>query len=453
MLDRRGCILCPNTAPSCPACGENEQCQLISATCNSCARTICAKVGGTSNAPKTNTGAIAGGVIGGIVVVCLITFLVWRFCIRNRRRQYEEDWQEQEEKDNNQFNMQRDARASTHTVGSIASTVLTRASNVIHIAYIPGITNRSESQPGTPGILVPPVPPLPVASNPGSTASTPNTGIEQHFFMPDNLRDSTWSGTSDGRASLAPSLTRSSVATTIYRNNAVINPIPAQTATALRGNAKVVSVKSSGSNTPDDTSAASTPPVPQLSQSLSNSNSPFVARAMTAKPVQVTRSNSSRKAFTPSSLRSQVSSETVIRHAKSSTSSVKPNSGFDSDSESDSEKSTRTRRSNTQPSPQSATSTQFEDSPFIKQSPFLTSKESQAQSSGVSHKKTSSLADIIEEAARRVSKDHTSGRGEPYTSLSHENKENEDAGAKGKGSPSPFDDEHEVRSVRSMKGW
>jgi hypothetical protein len=181
-----------------------------------------------------------------------VTYLVWRFCIKTRRQQFEqEDWAEDHEESTEaekDFTMRRDARASTHTVASIASTVLTRASNIIQIAYIPGVTNRSA--PSTPGLLVPPVPPIPIALS--SASSTPRYE-QEHFFMPGDLRDSTYSGVSD-RTSYA----RTSVASTIYGKNAIVSPIPAQT--VIRGKAAVVSVKSNGANTPGDL----TPPVPSI---------------------------------------------------------------------------------------------------------------------------------------------------------------------------------------------
>ena len=155
------------------------------------------------------------------------------------------------------FVMRRDARASTHTVGSIASTVLTRASNIIQIAYIPGVTNRSA--PSTPGLLVPPVPPIPIALSP--TGSSPRYE-QEHFFMPGDLRDSTYSGISD-RTSYA----RTSVASTIYGKNAIVSPVPAQT--VIRGKAAVVSVRSNG-GTPGDL----TPPVPSVDYGRYASNGP-----------------------------------------------------------------------------------------------------------------------------------------------------------------------------------
>lgn len=198
-----------------------------------------------------NVGAIAGGVVGGLLAIAVATYLVWRFCIKTKRQQYQQNnWTEDQddapeaEKD---FTLRRDARASTHTVGSIASTVLTRASNIIQIAYIPGVTNRSS--PSTPGLLVPPVPPIPIALS--SAGSSPRYEHE-HFFMPGDLRDSTYSGISD-RTSYA----RTSVASTIYGKNAVVSPIPQ---TMIRGKPTVISVKSAGAGSPGEL----TPPVPSV---------------------------------------------------------------------------------------------------------------------------------------------------------------------------------------------
>jgi protein OPY2 len=42
----------------------------------------------------TNVGAIAGGVIGGIAVVAILTFIVWKYCLKGKRRPISEvDWQ------------------------------------------------------------------------------------------------------------------------------------------------------------------------------------------------------------------------------------------------------------------------------------------------------------------------------------------------------------------------
>lgn len=257
----RRCVDCSQQTPRCPTCPEGQICSMVPPTCDECQKTVCVS---SSAAPTTaatsssssnsgpNVGAIAGGVIGGVVIIAVVTYLVWRFCIKTQRQQFQdENWDVSPaeattaEKD---FTMRRDARASTHTVASIASTVLTRASNIIQIAYIPGVTNRSA--PSTPGVLVPPVPPIPIA------LSNANARYEQeHFFMPGDLRDSTYSGISD-RTSYA----RTSVASTIYGKSAIVSSVPAQT--VIRGKAAVVSVKSNGANSGDIT-----PPVPSVDYS------------------------------------------------------------------------------------------------------------------------------------------------------------------------------------------
>ncbi|KAK8245115.1 hypothetical protein HDK77DRAFT_244746 [Phyllosticta capitalensis] len=255
------CVQCPNETPSCPACDDDEYCSQMLSSCSSCASAICVKMDGSSSdggdKGGPNVGAIAGGVVGGVAFVLILAFLIWRFYVKRRRDgEQSEQWSqiEQEKANNNSdFAMQRDARASTHTVGSMASTVLTRASNIIQIAYIPGVTNRSAPQ--SPGHLAPPVPPVPAAH---SQRSSPGSE-EQHFFVPGDLRDSTYSGLSDPRTSYGA---RSSVATTIYRDNAVVSPLPAQT--IVRGKAAVVSVKSSNTSSPSPTPGSTTPPVPAI---------------------------------------------------------------------------------------------------------------------------------------------------------------------------------------------
>ncbi|EXJ89907.1 hypothetical protein A1O3_02974 [Capronia epimyces CBS 606.96] len=120
--------------------------------------------------------------------------------------------------------------------------------------------------------------------------------------MPGDLRDSTWSDTSsmDPRISLAPSLARESVATTIYRSDAIVPPIPAQQ--AFRAQANVVSVKS-GHSTPGASSNSSsrTPQIPQIPK-LGTSNSSIVARNVTARPIEVKKVNSGTRVPTLANL-------------------------------------------------------------------------------------------------------------------------------------------------------
>jgi len=301
----RRCLACdPNANPTCPVCNADETCTLISPSCNACASTQCTKIGASSNADSQNiakthqksaAGPIAGGVIGGIALIVLITCLVWRFCIKKRREEWpQEYWQDpaaNTEKEKEDFGAQRDARASTHTVGSIASTVLTRASNIIQIAYIPGVTNRSvDTSPD----LIPPVPPIPAASPSHATAGTPHAQQQNdHYFMPTDIRGSTFSEstnddrTSYARSSMAPSHLRSSMAT--YRGN--VNPTPAQM--VMRCKAVPISLKSTttGNNSPTDTPRTATPPVPVINLQRNGSNhGPIVARLGVPRAVTVTRS-------------------------------------------------------------------------------------------------------------------------------------------------------------------
>lgn len=261
---------------------------MVLQSCDQCASAVCIPAAQASGATsstsssKTNIGAIAGGVVGGVVVIIIVCFLLWKFCLKGKRRQIEEDYEFPEEKSMHQdnFGMHRSARASTHTVQSMASTVLTRASNIIQIAYIPGVTNRSTASPG---LLVPPVPPIPSATSSISPYRDTTNTEEQLFFTAGDIRDSTYSGMTgysshvdgDNRTSIAPSLARSSVATTIYKATAQVSPLPAPTQTMFRGNAKVVSVNkghnsssSSATSTPLDT-----PPVPQIDYAKHSSQS------------------------------------------------------------------------------------------------------------------------------------------------------------------------------------
>ncbi|KUJ16055.1 uncharacterized protein LY89DRAFT_102022 [Mollisia scopiformis] len=51
--------------------------------------------GSTYSGEGTNVGAIAGGLIGGICFISVITYIVWRFCIKSKRQMYESaDWAE-----------------------------------------------------------------------------------------------------------------------------------------------------------------------------------------------------------------------------------------------------------------------------------------------------------------------------------------------------------------------
>jgi len=133
--------------------------------------------------------------------------------------------------------------------------------------------------------------------------------MEQHFFMPRDLRDSTWSDASfDPRISIAPSLARDSVAGTIYQSDAIVPPIPAQH--AFRAQANVVSVKS-GATTPSSgaTPNTRTPQIPQASK-LGNGGNSIVAKNVVARPIEIKKINSGSRVPTLGNLAKAASQKT-----------------------------------------------------------------------------------------------------------------------------------------------
>ncbi|EEH50330.2 uncharacterized protein PADG_06409 [Paracoccidioides brasiliensis Pb18] len=433
----RRCVLhCPSEPPPCPECGKGETCSLISQSCNACQSTVCisvASVGGGKGiekpSSKSDTGAIAGGVLGGLAVVTVV-FLAW-FYIRKKRRSaaQSQQWEpEGYEKQPDAFFM--NSRARQSAAGSIASTVLTRASNVIQIAYIPGVTNRSP--PDTPGVLVPPVPPLPTAA--GSTCSQ-----DQHFFIPGDIRDSVWSEmTEDDCKSISPSLARSSVATTIYRNNAIVSPVPAQQ--AFRAKAAVVSVKP-GTSSPSDTSRSSTPAVPPITASQivkakavaakttrrkTNTLVQSFARSMVARPINLTKSHRS-KPNTISEVDGTSNPKIII-----------PQENYELDGESQDGPgsgkvlvASSNNNSKNRQSDESVAVTDIDDSPATKQSPF---DDPQQRSSP-----PSTIPEEGESLTSVSSHDHQ----DSYPL--HEQRSQPDPNSSLERSMSPFDDRNEVK--------
>lgn len=386
-LVKRGCVECDTTKKLvCPTdCKANEQCQFYYPTnCNECARAYCAQAETTPTpTPKPvsstpSVGAIAGGVIGGVFTIAVVTYLVWRYCIKTKRQPIEQEpWDDDPDQmadaAEKVFAQRRTQRQSTHTVHSVASSVLTRASNIIQIAYIPGVTNRAT--PTSPTVLVPPVPPIPIAV---SQANTPNSTDDQHFFVLGDSRDSTYSAlsgytdrTSYARTSYAP---RSSVASTIYGKNAVI-VAPAQT--GMRAKPEMVSVRSkqsAGSNTPPVPSvdfdkynnlAVPSPTGSTFSVGSTFLNNASAATAMAARPQMIRVGSATSKKTAVSKL----------RDAESPSSSP----GRDSLRE-------------------SQAGTLIEDSPSPSQGPF-----SDPPAELRSMKSATSLSAVIEEATRRAS--------------------------------------------------
>lgn len=385
---------CQDGSPTCPSCSDGEECQItVPLDCTQCAKAYCTAVSSTStstakSSSKTSSGAIAGAVVGGVVLVALViiaVYFVWKHKIKNRRSQFTQgSWDEdggytdgQREKD---FAARRATRASSQGRNSVASTVLTRASNIIQIAYIPGVTNRAT--PTSPTLLVPPVPPIPIATS-GSQAGTPNSTEDQHFFIPGDLRDSVCSGvsgytdrTSYARTSYAP---RSSVASTIYGKAGVV-VTPAQT--GMRAKAAVVSVKSIGSNG-SGSEGMTPPPVPAIDlRKFGNGNGPPASPADSTFSVGSTFLNNATSANTATAVRAQ-----VVRVG----SSLKQSS---------------TATSVDSSTPETQTPVTSPGLPREEQSPFR-----DPPSDATSHTSTQTLSAVIEEATKRASqRPGTAGR-------------------------------------------
>ena len=383
---------------------------MISQSCDHCATTKCIKTSsGSSSGSQDDSsgggggpGAIAGGVIGGIAFVTIIVALVWWFFIRKKRNEYSLGAGGNDGQEKRRTNAQQSRKSN----GSIASTVLTRASNVIQIAYIPGVTNRSP--PGTPSSLVPPVPPLPGAAP------------DQHFFMPGDLRDSSFTDMSNDRRSGAPSVSpslRSSVAASAYRSNAIVSPVPAQQATLTRG-ANVVSIHGSqpGMQTAV-TTPSDAPAVPAITQAQlakagvtdannnnnnnNNNNSSIVARTMMAKPVMVKtvggKKNNDNAAPAVQTIEEQSesnSSAPVSRDASTTQQADMGTSGFDasSDEEDDGDGvrstkgSTKTKASTKRKT--AATVTEEPEPPTAEQGPFSDQPAIETQTRTSTHLET-----------------------------------------------------------------
>jgi protein OPY2 len=301
VCDKNGKLACDD---SCNAAEGWECKQVIKVdNCRECPSTKCVRadgagdfqqngVTGNKSGGAPSVGIIIGAVVGGLAGIAAITFLVWWFCIRKKRQASGEvvydEVLEQKAETVPSIHDRRDQRSSMHTVHSIASTVLTRASNIIQIAYIPGVTNRAA--PTSPNVLVPPVPPIPITV---SDANSPMPFGEQHFFMPGDLRDSTYSAmtgytdrTSMARTSYAP---RSSVASTLYGKNLVI--ATPETARVIKPG--MLSVRSGPGS-----SGSATPPVPAVdydkynprnSQESYFSIGDALTKKATAAPVQTAR--------------------------------------------------------------------------------------------------------------------------------------------------------------------
>ncbi|VEU20356.1 DEKNAAC101181 [Brettanomyces naardenensis] len=150
------CVTCSG-APKCPVCGNDEQCAMTTQTCAKCPTTYCTKMTtslGTDD-PKGSslTSAKIGGIAAGASVFALILMSLLSFYIykkwwlkRHPRKIYDEEDEEDEDNDSEHpwkegQDPRRMSQASFATTA--ASSVLTKASNVLNVAYIPGVKIRA----------------------------------------------------------------------------------------------------------------------------------------------------------------------------------------------------------------------------------------------------------------------------------------------------------------------
>lgn len=170
-----GCVSCPDS-PSCPVCASDEYCIQTSLTCEQCPTTYCAKKTLSSNSTSSSNsssstssqnktggsssakvGGIVGGVVGGVIVIAIIALLYFYFKYWRKNRQNhlvdeknkEAIAMDPESVTDSEGDLKSRTRTSTlgisrsmNTAGdrSSAMTVQTRASNILPIAYIPGVT-------------------------------------------------------------------------------------------------------------------------------------------------------------------------------------------------------------------------------------------------------------------------------------------------------------------------
>ncbi|CAN6632538.1 hypothetical protein TRVA0_013S02542 [Trichomonascus vanleenenianus] len=222
-LFKRKCVDCET--PKCPACADDESCVFTTQTCDTCAKAFCQKnpssAGSASSATVTgkggggpNAGAIAGGVVGGIAAVALIVaFLLWRYVYsasaqEKRRKREEEDAVTSNIDADNEYFEKYDRNKNRYTTATLSSvnTSATRASNIIPIAYIPGVSSSAHE--------VPPMPDM-------------NTKYGDQFFSADDiLRNSQFSENG----------IRSSIATTNYRGSTAVIDSAMMTAVNVKPN-------------------------------------------------------------------------------------------------------------------------------------------------------------------------------------------------------------------------
>lgn len=153
---KRDCVVC-NTLPSCPRCKADEECLLTTQTCESCPKTYCSNkalasqgISPSHNKKSSTTGGIIGGIIGGLAVLAIIVVLWKYYQTRHSTKKAINEFKADEKSlqvDSNSPSHENDNNEATESGSTISSFSFTRSSNVIPVAYIPGVTTRQTPYP------------------------------------------------------------------------------------------------------------------------------------------------------------------------------------------------------------------------------------------------------------------------------------------------------------------
>ncbi|WPK24405.1 hypothetical protein PUMCH_001678 [Australozyma saopauloensis] len=82
-----GCVICPSAAAVCPKCPSGQVCNQLTRTCSTCPEFVCVKGDGAVPGSKP-IGAIVGGVVGGVgglaVIAMVCFFLYYKLIYRKK---------------------------------------------------------------------------------------------------------------------------------------------------------------------------------------------------------------------------------------------------------------------------------------------------------------------------------------------------------------------------------
>ena len=165
MMGKRECVECPKKADPCPECPAGQQCQQLSMSCTRCSENRCVPIdalddGGADSAVsadsksgKVAVGAIIGGVVGGLLLLVGLGLLTYYHKYwRKRKQRYADTVGSDPPDDEKAMYKAADSAGGNGTPKgdmaaayqprnrSSAATMATRASNVLPVAYIPGVT-------------------------------------------------------------------------------------------------------------------------------------------------------------------------------------------------------------------------------------------------------------------------------------------------------------------------